>query len=182
MTEQAQPQTRRLSLLDLVVGASVVALTYLALPLKEQLIRWRRSGPNFAVFLAFAWLTPAFLPPGASPWWGLLVAPPVFFICMVVAHAVVILKEDDVWFIRDGLNGSLVLGGWTKSIPAPGRGYWLHTWAAWPRHHGLGRVVGEAALTEAPRPLWILPATPELRELYARVGAVPHGPRWMVIR
>ena len=182
LSEGTPRVVRRLSPSDLVLGAVVETVTHLAFPLKQQLIRWRRSGAYLAVLLLTAGMVVAALPPGVSTWWALLVAPSLFFISMAAAIAVVILKEPDVWFVRDGLRASLVLGGWTKAVPTPDRGYWLHSWAAWPRRHGLGRIVATAALAETPRPLWLLPATPELRELYAQAGAVPHGARWMVIK
>ena len=59
----------------------------------------------------------------------------------------------------------------------------LHTWATFRHRRSLGRAVLDAALTDAPRPLWLNPAISSLREFYLSKGAVPDpgGSRWLVL-
>ncbi len=84
-----------------------------------------------------------------------------------------------MWRTRQGLNGAVILTTWNKRKDRSE----LNTWAAFRRHRGLGLSVLDAAWAQAPRPLWLDPATPSLRAFYLAKGAVPDpdGSRWLVL-
>lgn len=84
-----------------------------------------------------------------------------------------------MWPVRDGTDGAVMLTKWSKRKDRAE----LNTWATFRHHRGLGQLVLDAAWAEAPRPLWLNPATPTLRAFYLSKGAVPDrdGSRWLVL-
>lgn len=165
---------------DVVHCAAVATLAFLAFSPLEWVRRWRRTAvytgmaAGGAVGLRYT---------TGAPWWltALLGIALLLFGLFVAMVAILRWRVDDVWFTRQGTSAALVMG---DSLPVDGRrkGYLLHSWAAWPQGKGCGRAVADAAITQAPRPVWVDAATADLRDTYTRAGAVPDpaGTRWML--
>ena len=159
-----------------VLHASVTGtLAFLVLPLREWFIRWRRTGFHVALYL----LITIELTVLGAPWLlSLVIAVPLLLASMVCALAIIIrFRTDDIWLARDGRDAALVLCDRDRRHG----GHRVHAWASWRHGRGLGAAVAHDAIAQAPRPLWVMAATPELRSLYEHQGAQPDpaGSHWM---
>lgn len=177
---QARPRVRR----GVRIGpaatlhcALVATVAFLFVPWREVFTRWRTTVPYL---LAVAACT-VVLHWSGWPW---VLAGPVSVITLVAAVIVSMAIEmrgrsSDLWRVRDGLDGAVILTRWNHR---KGR-HELHTWATFRHHRGLGQLVLDAAWADGPRPLWLNPATPSLRAFYLSKGAVPapDGSRWLVL-
>ena len=157
--------------------ALIATVAFLFIPWKEILTRWRHTGPYLILLL----LLGAEIHFYGVPWaWAILAAPPtLFFVLTIVLACLIRWRTDDMWHVRDGVDGALILISWNRRL----RRHELHTWASFRHHRGLARLVVDAAFQDAPRPFWLDPATPSLREFYTAKGARPGpaGSRWMVV-
>lgn len=157
----------------------VVALTSLTPPPNEIITRWRQTAIFAASFIFMVWLLiwsglPIYLAPFVA--WAML----VFSLTAASIWADHAHRENiTVWRAWRGLGGAVCFAQW---IPSRQR-HELHTWAAFPRHRGLGGPVVDAAIAQGPRPLWLEPATPELRVKYRSAGFVDDpASRCMILR
>ncbi len=166
--------------LELVRCSLVIALTNLTPALTELLARWRRTliyGASIAAYtvalvavqgvpiyiaLPVAWGTFAIAVTAALVWLGL-------------AHR----RHITVWRAWRGIDGAVCMIEWNPKRQR----YEAHSWAAFRRHRHLGGPVADAAISHAPRPLWIEPALPELREMYRLSYGFADDPtsRWMYL-
>lgn len=179
-----QPQARarvrrgvRTSLGALVHCALIATVAFLFVPWREIFTRWRTTVPYLLGVAAAAVVVHR----SGWPW---VLAVPVSVITLVASVIVSMSIEmrwrsSDLWRARDGLDGAVILTRWNHR---KGR-HELHTWATFRHHRGLGHLVLDAAWADAPRPLWLNPATPSLRAFYLFKGAVPapDGSRWLVL-
>jgi len=157
--------------------AATLTVSFLAVPPREVFVRWRRTGPYLGLY---AEIVTVLLLVGI-PWpWAIAAGTVVLVVLFAAASAFVIQRRiTDSWYLRSGIDCALILA---QRHRRTGR-LELHSWSAWRKHRGLGRQVAAAALRDAPRPVWIQAATPDLRQLYADAGAKPDpgGSRWMVV-
>lgn len=177
---KSQPRVHRGVRIGLVARAycALIATTaFLFIPWREVLIRWRRTVPNLVTVIGCAGLLHWYGMPAAA---AAVVAVPTLFLSLTIAMALMMRwSVSDMWHVRDGIDGAVIL---TQRMRRQDRQV-LHTWATFRHRRGLGRAVLDAAWADAPRPLWLDPATPSLRRLYLSRGAVPDpdGSRWLVI-
>lgn len=156
----------------------VTALTNLTPPPREIITRWRRTALYGASFAVMVWLLiwsglPIYLAPFLA-WATLVVNLTATSAGVDRAHR----EHITVWRAWRGLGDAVCIVQW---IPSRQR-YEFHSWAAFPRHRGLGEPVA-AAIQHRPRPLWIEPATHKLREKYRSAGFVDDpSSRCMVLR
>ena len=167
----------RIGLVPTAYCALIATTAFLFVPRREIFLRWRRTGPQLVFLLGCVlWLHLAGLPwPGAA----LVAVPTVFFSFTAAMMLLMRWSISDMWHVRDGADGAVILTQWVGRHDRQE----LHTWATFRHHRGLGQHVLDAAWTEAPRPLWLDPATPSLREFYLAKGAIPDpdGSRWLVL-
>ncbi len=178
--QRIQPRVHRgvrIGLGPTVHCALIATVAFFFVPFREILIRWRRTVPNLAalglytvVFYTFAasWVV-AFV----------IAAVALLLVFTAVTAGLIRWRTDDMWHVRDGADGAVILTQWVSRHDRQE----LHTWATFRHRRGLGRAVLDAALTDAPRPLWLNPAISSLREFYLSKGAVPDpdGSRWLVL-
>lgn len=176
---------RRMPLTTLLKFAAASTLTVLAVPPREIIPRWRRTVPYGILWLLAAvgawgvWHPPLVLTLalGALLAVGSLVAATALFIRF---------RSHEVWRVQVGRDVAIVQLIEERTGFLFGRRrhkrWVLHSWAAWRRGRGVGRLVADAAVAESPRPLWLQAATPKLREKYLELGAVDaHTGVWMTL-
>lgn len=168
---------RRLPASDLLRCAVVSTIAFWAIRPSEWIVRWRRTLPYVGMWVAsvlyLSWLKMPLLV-------ALLVALLIVVLFDVWASLVLVrFRVDSVWFSRVGPGFASILSSKDRR-----GGYRLHTWSSWRQHRGVAGPVLSTAIAQLPRPIWIDPATPSLRRLYERMGAVPagDGSRWLVFR
>jgi hypothetical protein len=154
-------------LLELLRCRATVALTNLTPPPTELAVRWRTTLIYGAFSLGYA---------VALAWWGFpaVIAPIGGWVAMVLVFTAAYVgvglvrgADQHVWRAWRGLAGAVCIVYWD----AKRQRYEAHSWAAFPRHHHLGRAVGQAALDSGLRPLWLKPALPRLRDLIAATAS-----------
>ena len=167
----------RIGFLATLHCALIVTTAFLFVPYTEILTRWRRTGPYRMMLVLYTVL----LRVCGIPWpWAIPAGALLLFLAMtVILVGLIRWRTDDMWHVRNGMDGAVILTGWSSRR----RRQELHTWATFRHHRGLGRLVLAAALKDAPRPLWLEPATPGLAGFYATGGAEPDpaGSHWMVL-
>ena len=130
--------------------------------------------PRTASSLGVVTSLPVYLAPLAA--WA------TFVVAVTAAMTAVTMRRRraiTVWRAWSGAAGAVCLTEWN---PRRLR-HEAHSWAAFPRHRHLGRRVAVAAVGRGPRPLWMEPALPGMREMYRdEFGFVDSpGSRWMVL-
>ncbi len=148
--------------LELVRCGVVIALTNLTPALSELVARWRRTlmcGIAIAAYGAalVALGLPIYLAPLVA-WGTLAVAVTAALVGMGLARQ----RHLSVWRAWSGIDGAVCMIEWSPKRQR----YEAHSWAAFRRHRHLGGPVADAAISHAPRPLWIEPALQELRTMY----------------
>jgi hypothetical protein len=159
----------------LVHCAVVLTIADLARPPHDLTARAKRTA---AYLTLYATNVVALHLLGAPPPIAALAAVPTMLLALTAGGVIVIRRSHDAWHVRAGRDAALLLLRHDRR-----RDRWeLHSWVAWRQRRGLGGAVALAALTDTPRPLWLRPATPDLRGLYHAHGAHddPHTP-WLVI-
>lgn len=164
-----------LNLGDVLHASAAGTLAFAVFPPREWFARWRRTGPYAGLYL----LAAISLTVLGAPWLlSLVIAVPLVLGALVCALAIIIrFRTDDIWLVRQGRDAALVLCDRDRRHG----GHRMHTWASWRHGRGLGAIVAREAIAHAPRPLWVMAATPELHHLYEEQGAQPDpaGSRWM---
>lgn len=162
--------------LENVRSAVTVVLTNLTPPPREVVDRWRRTGVYGACWVLFVVALIWF----GVPWYASM---PLAWLGFAVLWTGTFSAEQrrvgsdlEVWRGWSGAAGAVCSVQWN---PRRQR-HEIHSWAAFPRGRGLGTPVLRTAIAQAPRPLWLRPATPELRSKYRGHGFrdVPSTP-WM---
>lgn len=152
-------------------------LAFLLVPAGEVVARWRRT---LVYAIAAAAAVIGMRGGWGLSWWAAVPAGMVGTVAAATVASVIVFRFTcvDAWHARSGWDAA-----WIQCSRAGRRGgYQLHSWSSWRHGQGLGRAVAEAALAQAPRPLWVEPATVGLRQLYLEHGALPGEgeARWVV--
>lgn len=153
-----------IGVLELSRAGFVVAVTNLTPPVAEVVARWRRTliyGSCLVVYsVVLARLGVPFYAAPVIAWATLILAAAGATVGVNLAHR----RHIGMWRAWRGVDGAVCAIEWNPKR----RRYEAHSWAAFRRHRRLGGPVADAAIGDGPRPLWLEPALPGLRERYRR--------------